>query len=132
MKNVLAFLVSLALFSVSTAFAQSACLGAPALPPPTGNLVQVSTVSELQSAVSNVSESTTIVIAPGNYLLTQFLSVRKNNVTIRGEQNTCDGTTLIGKGMENGNFGNVPHFPSLFLCAKEVQVRSKGVPYGFS
>ncbi len=109
MKNVLAFLVSLALFSVSTAFAQSACLGAPALPPPTGNLVQVSTVSELQSAVSNVSEGTTIVIAPGNYLLTQFLSVRKNNVTIRGEQNTCDGTTLIGKGMENGNFGNVPH-----------------------
>ncbi len=109
MKNLLAFLLLLAFFSVSTAFAQSACLGAPALPPPTGNLVHVSTVSALQSAVSNVSEGTTIMIAPGNFQLTKTLFVRKNNVTIRGEQNNCDGTTLIGKGMENTNFGNVPH-----------------------
>jgi hypothetical protein len=84
-------------------------LGAPALPPPTGNLVHVSTVSALQSAVSNVSEGTTIMIAPGNFQLTKTLFVRKDNVTIRGEENNCDGTTLIGKGMENTNFGNVPH-----------------------
>jgi hypothetical protein len=108
-KNLLAFLLLLAFFSVSTAFAQSACLGAPALPPPTGNLVHVSTVSALQSAVSNVSEGTTIMIAPGNFQLTKTLFVRKDNVTIRGEENNCDGTTLIGKGMENTNFGNVPH-----------------------
>ena len=121
-KNVIAFFVPLALVSLSTAFAQSACLGAPALPAPTGILVHVSTERALQSAVAHVREGTTIVIAPGNYQLTSTLFVRTNNVTIRGEEHTCDGTTLIGKGMDNGNFGNVPH--GIWTDAAHLQVQN--------
>ena len=109
LSQVLPFFLLVFLFGVSTTFAQSACLGAPVLPPATGNLVHVSNEKALQSALSNVNEGTTIMIAPGNYQLTETLVVRQNNVTIRGEENNCDGTTLIGKGMENANFGNVPH-----------------------
>ena len=109
MTNIFAFIIAAVLFSTSTAIAQSSCLGAPPLPNPTGNQVHVSTESALQSAVSNLSDGTTIIIAPGNYQLTSSLYIRKNNVTIRGLENNCNGTTLTGKGMENQNFGKVPH-----------------------
>ncbi|MEA2062137.1 MAG: hypothetical protein U9P14_00440 [Gemmatimonadota bacterium] len=40
---------------------------APPLPPPTGDVVFVSTVEELQSAVSGLVSGRTIVIKPGEY-----------------------------------------------------------------
>ncbi len=124
--TILLYFVLLVLFlvssMVSSTFAQSKCLDAPPLPPPTGHLVQVFTEAALQTAVSNVSEGTTIMIAPGNYQLTKTLHIRKNHVTIRGEQNNCDGTTLIGKGMENRNFGNVPH--GIFTEATNLTVQN--------
>ncbi|MFN2385889.1 MAG: hypothetical protein ABR576_06330 [Thermoanaerobaculia bacterium] len=39
---------------------------APPLPPPSGNVVSVSTVGELQSAVAALASNTTVLVAPGN------------------------------------------------------------------
>lgn len=97
------------LSTVSVASADTpACLSAPALPAPSGQVVTVANVSQLNSAIASLSNSSTIVIKPGRYQLTTTLYVNgKNNVTIRGESDRCDAVELIGKGMENANRGNV-------------------------
>ena len=70
-------------------------------------IVKVSTESALQAAVANARAGDTIVIANGTYNLTKTLLLKgRNNVTIRGTSG-CDGVVLVGKGMDNRNFGDV-------------------------
>lgn len=83
---------------------------APALPAPVGAVVNVSTVSELQSAVWNAQPDTTIVIAPGIYQLDNTLHLENvSNVSIRGATGNRDDVVLVGRGMTNPDYGNVPH-----------------------
>ncbi len=74
---------------------------APPLPPPSGNVVNVSTVAQLQNAVGTLVSNTTIVIAPGTYHLTQTLRIRGgvSNVGLRGATNDRDDVVLLGSGM---------------------------------
>jgi hypothetical protein len=68
----------------------------------------VSTEPQLQSAVANAQAGDTIVLADGIYALTSSLYLNnKNSVTIRGTDG-CDGVTVVGKGMDNANYGAVP------------------------
>lgn len=109
--------------SVPSTFAQTvACLDAPRLPHPEQNVVRVSTVGQLQSAVNNASNGTTILIAPGNYPLAGTLVVRADNVSIIGDSARCDEINLIGRGMENSNHGPVQH--GIFTTAKSLTVRN--------
>lgn len=85
------------------------CLNAPALAAPTGLVVLVANVAELQLAVDNLQDNTTVLIEPGDYYLEETLYIQENDVTIRGNSNSCDQINLIGKGMEQASFGNVPH-----------------------
>jgi len=73
----------------------------PPLPPPSGNVVNVSTVTQLQNAVAALSSNTTILIAPGTYQLTQTLRIRGgiSNVALRGATNNRDDVVLLGSGM---------------------------------
>lgn len=87
----------------------SACLGAPALAAPSGNVIHVSNEAALQKAISNLTDGTTVVLANGTYNLSRSLVIRKNNVTIRGATDSCDAVHLVGRGMENADYGNVPH-----------------------
>src|SRR5712691_3218140 len=82
---------------------------APPLPAPTGNVIQVSTESALQNAVSSVTSGGTIVIQPGTYNLTSTLYFNRplTNVTIRGSTDTCDDVILVGNGMTVQ--GNTPY-----------------------
>lgn len=89
--------------------AQTACLNAAPLPEPTGTVVNVSSAQELNNAVNNLSANTTILIEPGAYQLINTLYIRTNNVTLRGNSDSCDAVVLYGKGMEEPNYGNVPH-----------------------
>ena len=85
---------------------------APLLPPPSGNVVRVSTEPELQAAVRNLASDTTILIAPGTYFLTNtlYLGFRPlANVALRGATGRRDDVVLVGPGMTNGNFGNAPY-----------------------
>jgi hypothetical protein len=83
-----------------------ACNVAP-LPLTGTRIVNVSTEPALQAAVANARAGDTIVIANGTYNLTRTLLVNdRNNVTLRGTSG-CDGVVLVGKGMDNPNFGSV-------------------------
>ncbi len=103
----LAAKVALAAQAAVTIPASKACK-APDLPL-TGTVVQVSTEAQLQNAMANLRPGTTILIANGNYNLSNTLNVNNiNNITIRGASG-CENVVLIGTGMTNANFGSVPH-----------------------
>jgi methionine-rich copper-binding protein CopC len=103
-----------------TTAAQSTSTGdpttlAPSLGPPPSpgpNVIWVSTQAALQTAVSTLQSGQTIVIQPGTYTLTSTLYVALNgnitNVTIRGATDNFNDVTLVGKGMDNASYGNVP------------------------
>jgi hypothetical protein len=82
----------------------------PALPVPTGDVVNVSTNAQLQSAMSSLRSNLTIVLAPGTYNLSSTLYVngRYDNITIRGASNNRDDVVLVGRGMTNASYGDVP------------------------
>jgi hypothetical protein len=89
--------------------AGSPCIAAATLPITGTRIVNVSTEAQLQSAVGNLQTGDTIVLANGAYNLTRTLNVNnRNDVTIRGTSG-CDGVVLVGKGMDNPNYGSVPH-----------------------
>lgn len=80
------------------------------LPAPTGATINVSTVAQLQSAVSAIASNTTIVIAPGTYRLTSTLYINGNftNVGVRGATANRDDVVIVGRGMNASNDGGVP------------------------
>lgn len=69
--------------------------------------VNVSTSSALQNAVRNALAGDEIVVAPGTYLPTLFLSISVNNVTVRSSTGNPADVIIQGSGMNvspsNGN-----------------------------
>jgi hypothetical protein len=98
--------------AVGTALGQtlgSACVSAPPLPVTGTRTVNVATEAQLQSAMGNLRDGDTVLLANGTYNLTNTLHVvNVNNVTIRGASG-CHDVVLVGRGMDNANYGNVPH-----------------------
>ncbi len=91
------------------------------LPPPTGTVIQVSTVAELQSAVSNLTSNSTILIVDGVYDLSNTLIIDGGvtDVTLRGASGNREAVVLRGRGMANSSYGNTPHG---FLIRKSNRV----------
>jgi hypothetical protein len=84
----------------------SACQ-APPLPMTGTRLVPVSTEPQLQTALTQALSGDTIVLANGTYYLSRTLYVNgKHNITLRGTAG-CDGVVLVGRGMDNSNYGQV-------------------------
>ena len=82
---------------------------APPLAAPAGAIVNVTTEAQLQSAVRSLASNTTVVIAPGTYVLSRTLYVKGvTNVGIRGATGNSDDVVLIGPGMSQANYGDVP------------------------
>jgi len=83
---------------------------APPLGPPSGTIVNVATEAQLQAAVSHLASNTTVVIAPGTYLLSQTLYINGTftDVTVRGGTDNADNVVLVGPGMSQVNYGAVP------------------------
>jgi hypothetical protein len=81
---------------------------APPLPPPPGAVVHVSSESQLRAAASNLVSNTTIVLAPGVYVLqdTIYVNGTFTNVGIRGASGNADDVVLRGPGMTNSS---IPH-----------------------
>jgi hypothetical protein len=106
----LAIALALATLPSSPASARSVD-SVPPLPAPSGEVVKVSTEAQLQSAVQRVASNMTIVIAPGRYVLSRTLYVGGafSNVTIRGGSNSRDDVILVGPGMTNASYGDVPY-----------------------
>jgi hypothetical protein len=85
------------------------CLDAPPLPAPTGMVVPVADVNQLHQAINNLQSGTTVLLEPGDYVLNTTLYIQQDDITIRGNSDRCDAVQLIGQGMENPSFGQVPH-----------------------
>jgi hypothetical protein len=87
----------------------------PPLPPPSGAIVNVSTTAELQAAVDNLADDTTILIADGVYDLTNTLNIRAvSNVALRSASGSRDAVVIRGLGMSNPDYGNVPHVVAIY------------------
>jgi len=85
------------------------------LPAPSGPVVEVDTVGELQSAVTSLTSGTTILIADGTYDLINTLNIRGvSNVSIRSASGNRDAVVLRGGGMDNASYGNVPHVLAVY------------------
>jgi hypothetical protein len=70
--------------SAQSTLALSAASHCPALPPPTGNIVNVSTVTQLENAVNAAISGATILVADGTYNLDGvYLQFAAPNVTLR-------------------------------------------------
>jgi hypothetical protein len=71
-------------------------------------VVHVTTEAQLQTAMGNLQSGDTILLADGTYNLTSTLYINgRNNVTIRGAAGSTN-VILVGKGMDNSNYGDVP------------------------
>ena len=79
----------------------------PELPP--AREVRVQNADELRRAVHFAGPGSVILLAPGEYMLTATLSVRRDNITLRGNGETCGHVRLKGAGMDNSNYGGAPH-----------------------
>jgi hypothetical protein len=84
---------------------------APPLPAPGGTVVNVSTEAQLQQAVGTLRPNTTIVLAPGTYTLTSTIWINGtfSSIGIRGATNNPADVVIVGRGMTNASYGNVPH-----------------------
>jgi len=96
------------------------CIDAPKKAFADQNTVVVDSVANLQAAVANLSNNTTVLIKPGNYLLTKTLYITKPGTIIRSQTGRCDDVTLIGPGMENANYGEVAS--GIWINANNVTV----------
>ncbi|MBN1875308.1 MAG: DUF11 domain-containing protein [Anaerolineae bacterium] len=69
----------------------------PALPAPTGTIVNVATVAELENAVNNATSGATILIADGTYALDGvYLRIDTPNVTLRSASGNREAVVLDG------------------------------------
>lgn len=69
----------------------------PALPPPTGSIVNVSTVTQLENAVNAAASGATILVADGTYNLNGvYLQFATPNVTLRSASGNREAVILDG------------------------------------
>ena len=83
--------------SAQSASVLSAASHCPALPPPTGNIVNVSIVTQLENVVNAAISGTTILVADGTYNLDGvYLRFATPNVTLRSASGNREAVVLDG------------------------------------
>jgi hypothetical protein len=81
---------------------------APPLPITGTRIVNVAREPQLQTAIDNLQNGDTLLLADGTYNLTASLYINGwHNITIRGTAGSTN-VVLAGKGMDNANHGGVP------------------------
>lgn len=74
----------------------------PALEPPTGPVVEVSTEAALRDLAYSAAPGTTILVQPGTYNLSNSVAIINDGITIRGKTGDRDDVILDGGGMLTG------------------------------
>ena len=80
---------------------------APQLPPPTGQVIRVSTVEELFQAASAIRPGGTILVDDGHYMLPRYFELRTDNVTLRGRSGNRNKVILDGAESQHGELVGV-------------------------
>lgn len=102
------FFIALAMLVLRGSASAASPGDAPPLPIAGVRIVNVATEAQLQTAMGNLQHGDTILLATGTYNLSSSLYINgRNSVTIRGTAGSTN-IVLIGRGMDNSNYGNVP------------------------
>lgn len=100
--------LAVALVAVACCASAASPGNAPQLPITGTRIVNVATEPQLQTAIGNLQNGDTILLADGTYNLTGSLYINgRHNVAIRGTNGSTN-VVLVGKGMDNSNHGGVP------------------------
>src|SRR5882672_6119289 len=101
-------LLPVAALLVASSVADAASPGnAPPLPVTGTRIVNVATEPQLQTAIGNLQNGDTLLLAEGTYNLTTSLYINGwHNITIRGNAGSSN-VVLAGKCMDNSNHGGV-------------------------
>src|SRR5262249_52876433 len=106
---------------------------APPLGPPPGpgpNVIWVNTENDLRNAFRNLQSGQTLVIERGVYNLSETLYLGDRgpvqNVLIRGATDDFDDVVLLGRGMENPNYGAAATGISIFN-AQDVTIANLSI-----
>ncbi|QDT02378.1 hypothetical protein K227x_07540 [Rubripirellula lacrimiformis] len=75
---------------------------APALPPPTGQVIRVSSVDALFRAANEVRPGGTILLADGHYMMPRYFELRTDNVTLRSESGSRQRVVIDGAQSRHG------------------------------
>jgi hypothetical protein len=78
----------------------SECAAAALPAQPAGQVTNVQNVGALYRALRSAQPGSVLLLAPGEYRLSATLSVRTDNITLRGAAEGCNGVRIIGPGME--------------------------------
>ncbi|MCS3920889.1 right-handed parallel beta-helix repeat-containing protein [Fervidibacter sacchari] len=101
---------------------------APPLPAPKGEVLRVSSVSELFEAVEKAKPGATILIADGHYFLPRRLEIRKDGLTLRGESGRPEKVILDGGKHQLGELIAVTGCSDVTIAHLTVQnVRWNGI-----
>ena len=94
---------------------------APPLPPPTGEVLRVETVSQLFAAAEQVAPGGTIVLADGVYAMPRYFELHTDNVTLRSERGQRDSVVLDGTDSQDGELVGVSHCSGVTIADLTIQ-----------
>ncbi|MCC6037689.1 MAG: right-handed parallel beta-helix repeat-containing protein [Armatimonadetes bacterium] len=101
---------------------------APPLPAPKGEVLRVSSVSELFEAIEKAKPGATILVADGHYFLPRRLEIRKDGLTLRGESGRPEKVILDGGKHQLGELIAVTGCSDVTIAHLTVQnVRWNGI-----
>ncbi len=81
----------------------------------------VSTVSQLSNAVNNAVWGDVILVAPGTYVISSELWMRRNGVTLRGATGNPEDVFLRGAGMNNSGYARTPlHIDADYITVENI------------
>ncbi len=94
---------------------------APALPPPQGEIIHVTTVEELFHAADTVRPGGTILVAAGHYSMPRYFEIRTDGVTLRGETGRRDDVILDGSDSLHGELVGVTACSGVTIADLTIQ-----------
>lgn len=94
---------------------------APALSPPQGDVVEVSTVERLIEAVEQARPGQTILVAEGHYLMPRYIEIRADRVTLRGASGRRERVVLDGVQNMHGELLGVRSCSDVMIADLTIQ-----------
>lgn len=94
---------------------------APSLPPPTAQVIRVSTVDELFRAADDVRPGGTILVADGHYMMPRYFELRTDNVTLRSESGIRQRVVIDGAESRHGELVGIRSCEGVTIADLTIQ-----------
>ncbi len=94
---------------------------APPLPPPTGQIIRVSTVAQLFKAAEEIRPGGTILLEDGRYRMTRYFELHTDNVTLRSASRDRNAVILDGAGSNHGELVGITACSGVTIADLTIQ-----------